>query len=71
MILYSSKRRNIIIIIISYADVPAGVPVLLLLNTKETVPYRPDKNPCQLLKATIRIHPVTKERRPFAGLRTL
>jgi hypothetical protein len=29
-----------IIIIISYADVPVGVPVLLLLNTKETVPYR-------------------------------
>jgi hypothetical protein len=62
--------HGIIIIIISYADVPVGVPVFLLLNIKETVPYRPDKNPYQLLKATIRIHPITKERRPFADLRT-
>jgi hypothetical protein len=43
----------IIIIIISYTDVPVGVPVLLLLNTKETVLYRLDKNPYRLLKATI------------------
>jgi hypothetical protein len=50
---------------------PVGVLVLLLLNIKETVLYRPDKNPYQLLKATIRIHPVIKERRPFTGLSTL
>ena len=36
----------IIIIIISYTDMPVGAPVLLLLDTKETVPYRPDKNLC-------------------------
>jgi hypothetical protein len=57
--------------IISYADVPAGVPILLPLNTKETVLYRPDKNPYRLLKAPIRIYLIIKERRPFTSLRTL
>jgi hypothetical protein len=42
-----------IIIIISYTDIPVGAPVLLLLNTKETVPYRPDENLYRPLKTTI------------------
>jgi len=38
------RVKVVINIIISYTDMPAGAPVLLLLCTKETVPYRPDKN---------------------------
>jgi hypothetical protein len=45
------KMDIIIIISISYSDMPAGAPVLLLLNTKETVPYRPDENLCLPLTA--------------------
>jgi hypothetical protein len=36
---------------ISYTDMAVGAPVLLLLYIKETVPYRLDKNPCQLLRS--------------------
>jgi hypothetical protein len=44
---------NTIIIIISYTDIPIGAPVLLLLNTKGTVSYRPDKSLYRTLKTTI------------------
>ena len=39
------------IIIISYTDMPVGAPVPQLLDTKETVPYRPDKNLCLPLRS--------------------
>jgi hypothetical protein len=37
---------RIILLFIFYTDMPVGPPVPLLLYTKETVPYRPDKNLC-------------------------
>jgi hypothetical protein len=46
----------------------AGVLVLLLLNIKETILYRLDKNLYQLFKATIRIYYIIKEKRLFISL---